>query len=63
MTAWFVKQGWKYTAVISLIVPLFMSLIISFFVKEDLRKHQESLRFSTSIRSSAISDLSREEIE
>jgi len=45
---------------VSLIIPMFFSLALFFFIKEDLRKHRESIRYS-SVRSSMISDLSQDE--
>uniref|UniRef100_A0A7S3K8U5 Major facilitator superfamily (MFS) profile domain-containing protein n=1 Tax=Euplotes crassus TaxID=5936 RepID=A0A7S3K8U5_EUPCR len=46
LTATFVKMGWKWIAVLSLIIPPFFSAVLFYFVKEDLKKHRESIRFS-----------------
>jgi hypothetical protein len=59
--AYFVKMEWKYVAIFSLAVPITLSFILQLFVKEDLRKHRESLSYSESVRSSVISDLSTED--
>lgn len=61
LCAYFVKMEWKYVAIFSFAVPIIFSFILQLFVKEDLRKHRESINYSQSVRSSLVSDLSTEE--
>lgn len=60
-TAYIVNQGLKYFAAVCLGAPGLISIFIAFFIRENLNKHRLSLLYSSSVRSSAVSDLSTEE--